>query len=81
MEKYVTRLLAVDKLIKRKATGQPKELATKLQVSESTVYRILRILKENMGLSIEYSEKQNSYIYSNDSQEFSFERLSLSAKE
>ena len=81
MEKYVTRLLAVDKLIKRKATGQPKELATKLQVSESTVYRILRILKENMGLSIEYSEKQNSYVYSSDSEEFSFERLTLTSKE
>ena len=81
MEKYITRMLAVDKLIKRKATGQPKELASKLQVSESTVYRILRILKENMCLSIEFSEKQNSYIYISDSEEFSFEKLSLTSKE
>jgi|GraSoiStandDraft_26_1057304.scaffolds.fasta_scaffold956940_1 predicted DNA-binding transcriptional regulator YafY len=81
MEKYITRMLAVDKLIKRKATGQPKELASKLQVSESTVYRILRLLKENMGLSIEFSEKQNSYIYRSDSEEFSFEKLSLTSKE
>lgn len=81
MEKYITRLTTVDQLIKRKATGNPKELAKKLQVSESTVYRILRILKENMGLSVEFSSDQNSYVYTSDSAPFSFERLVLTAKE
>lgn len=81
MEKYVTRLTTVDQLIKRKATGNPKELAQKLQVSESTVYRILRMLKESMGLLIEFSPEHNSYIYTNESPEFSFERLVLVAKE
>lgn len=81
MEKYVTRLTTVDQLIKRKATGNPKEFAKKLQVSESTVYRILRILKENMGLSIEFSAEHNSYVYTSDSAPFSFDRLILVAKE
>lgn len=81
MEKYVTRLITVDQLIRRKATGSPKELADKLHVSESTVYRVLRLLKHNMGLSIEFSEEKNSYIYENEDEKFSFERLVPALKE
>lgn len=52
----------MDGLIRRCQTGSPRELAKKLGVSESTVYRILRGLRD-MGLPIEYNELKNSYIY------------------
>lgn len=79
MEKYVTRLAAVDTLIKRKATGTPKDLAAKLQVSESTVFRMLRVMKETMNLSIAWSPEYNSYVYLPDSAKFSLDKLILSA--
>jgi predicted DNA-binding transcriptional regulator YafY len=81
MEKYITRLLKTDQLIRRKATGSPKELAEKLDISESTVYRIIRILKENMRLSVEFNKECNSYIYARENERLNFENLTLTAKE
>jgi predicted transcriptional regulator len=81
MEKYVTRLAAVDTLIKRKATGTPKDLAMKLDVSESTIFRILKLMKETMNLSIEWSAEHTSYVYRPDSEKFSLDKLILSAHE
>lgn len=81
MEKYITRLALVDKMIRRKATGSPKELSLKLQISESTVFRLMRTLKANMGLKIEWSAKHHSYVYASDSQKFNLEKLILSSEE
>ena len=81
MEKYVTRLALVDKLIRRKSTGTPKDLSVKLQVSESTVFRLLRTMKESMGLKIEWHPGHNSYVYRPDSIKFNLEKLILSAQE
>ncbi|WP_439185311.1 winged helix-turn-helix domain-containing protein [Carboxylicivirga taeanensis] len=43
MERY-ERIL---KLIKRKATGTPQELANRLDISESTLYEYIRVLKHS----------------------------------
>ena len=55
----------IDSLIKKKPTGQPKDLAEKIGVAESTLYNILCIMK-GLGADIEYSKNQNSYYYIND---------------
>jgi DNA-binding IclR family transcriptional regulator len=81
MEKYVTRLALVDKMIKRKSTGTPKELSQKLQISESTVFRLLRTMKESMGLKFDWNPEHNSYVYRSDSVKFNLERLILSTQE
>lgn len=81
MEKYLIRLVMADKLIRRRATGNPKELAKKLDVSESTVFRLLRIMKENMGLTIEWSARHNSYQYASGSEKFNLEKFILAAQE
>ncbi|MFZ6012051.1 MAG: helix-turn-helix domain-containing protein [Bacteroidota bacterium] len=81
MEKYITRLLKTDQLIRRKATGSPKELAEKLDISESTVYRVIKILKENMKLSVEFNKEHNSYVYSREDERLNFETLSLATHE
>ena len=75
MEKYVTRLITLDQLIQRKATGTPRELAQKLNISESTVYRLVRILRDDMGLGVEYSNKYKCYMYKSGSEKFSFDRF------
>jgi predicted DNA-binding transcriptional regulator YafY len=81
MEKYVTRLALMDKMIRRKSTGTPKELSHKLQVSESTIFRLLRTMRESMGLKIEWNPEHNSYVYRADSIKFNLEKLILSAQE
>ncbi len=61
MERY-ERIL---KLIKRKATGTPQELANRLDISESTLYEHIRVLKHR-GAQIEYCPCRQSYLLHND---------------
>ena len=75
MEKYVTRLVNLDRLIQSKCTGTPKDLAEKLNVSESTVYRLLKILRDDMGLRVDYSFRQRSYVYKSSAERLDFFRL------
>lgn len=48
-------------LAKRKATGSPDELARKLNVNASTVYRYIKNLKKKK-VPIEYSAAYQSYV-------------------
>ena len=52
----------MDGLIRRKATGTPKELAEKLKISERSVYNLIRQMKE-MGGPIIYSNSDRAYKY------------------
>lgn len=56
------QLERLDGLIRRKATGTPKELARKFSVSERTIYNLLQILKE-LGAEIDYCHVRRSYFY------------------
>ena len=60
--KYLDRIERLHLLIKRKATGTPKELANRLQVSEASVYEYIKTLKE-MGAPVAYDIYRKSYVY------------------
>lgn len=60
--KTLKREKYLKELIEKQCTGTPKELAVKMEISESTVYRILKALKE-LGEPIDYSESKNTYYY------------------
>ncbi len=60
--KYISRLSRLDKLIRNKATGSPKELADKLELSESSVYLLIKTMK-SLGAPITFNHYRNSYIY------------------
>ena len=60
--KYLDRLKRINKLTKTKTTGNPKELARKLGISESHLYRYIEEIKE-MGVPINYCRYANSYYY------------------
>ncbi len=47
-------------LVKRKATGTPKELATKLNIQERALYRFLSSLKTD-GVEFKYCRTIRSY--------------------
>lgn len=61
---FYKNLNRIQELASRNATGSPKELAKKLNVSERTLYRLVRELK-NQGVLIEYCRKINTYWINN----------------
>lgn len=56
------QLERLDQLIRMKATGSPKALAYRLDVSERQIYRFISELKA-MGFPIEYCKMRQSYFY------------------
>ncbi|MEL6971289.1 MAG: helix-turn-helix domain-containing protein [Bacteroidota bacterium] len=65
---YVERLYLLDRLhrlIRRKGTGTPGELANRLEVSKRTVFNHLNILRE-LGANICYCNERCSYFYESD---------------
>jgi len=52
----------IDALIRRKATGTPKELAYRLGISERGLFNTLKLMKE-MGGPINYNASRESYVY------------------
>jgi hypothetical protein len=62
----IRRIERIDQLIRLRATGRPSELAKKLGVSESQLYEVLNIMKDEFGVSIMYSRTLQSYYYTKD---------------
>jgi predicted DNA-binding transcriptional regulator YafY len=60
--KLIRKLKRLDRLIRRQATGTPPELAKKLESSKSTIYRLIKILKNN-GAPISYCKHRKSFYY------------------
>jgi hypothetical protein len=52
----------VDQLIRLKGTGTPANLASRLGISENSVYNLLNILR-SLGADIYYCEQRQSYCY------------------
>ena len=60
--KFFDRLSRIDQLISMKCTGTPSELANRLDISESTLYEFLGLMKD-LGAPIEYDKTRGSYVY------------------
>ena len=74
--KLIERL---DQLIRLKATGTPKDLAKKLNLSRRQVYRIVEEMK-NMGFPIAYSRSRKTFYYEMKVR-FTFEVCAMEEKE
>jgi predicted DNA-binding transcriptional regulator YafY len=61
-KKIIIRLEQIDCLIYKKSTGNPKVFASKLGISESTLYEYLNELKE-LGAPILYNKFKETYFY------------------
>ena len=59
----IERLKRLDQLIRLKATGTPAQLASRLHVSERTVYNEILTLRL-LGAPVEFCKVRNSYFYS-----------------
>jgi biotin operon repressor len=65
IKKYFNRLIYICSLIKKKATGNPEELAKKLNLSRSATLEHLKEMKE-LGFPIKYSKRRGSYFFEED---------------
>jgi DNA-binding IclR family transcriptional regulator len=65
MLKQAERIQRIHELIRRKATGTPKELATRLGISARQLYNLLDLMKE-LGAPILYSNTLCSYYYEHE---------------
>ncbi|MFM6914080.1 MAG: hypothetical protein ACKOUQ_04155 [Aquirufa sp.] len=61
--KIQQRLLYLDSLLALQATGTPKELAKKLQMTERSWYKLRDELIHDLQIPIVYNSKQRSYMY------------------
>ncbi len=55
----------IDQLIRLRATGNPKQLAERFDMSESSVYRLIETIK-GLGAPVEYQAAYQSYIYTDE---------------
>lgn len=60
----IQKLKRLDGLIRRESTGTAVELSAKLDVSRSSVYRLIDILKNN-GAPVSYNRDKRSFYYEN----------------
>lgn len=60
--KFIERLKRIDGIIQKKSSGTPAQLAAKLDISESTLYEFIAVMKE-MGAPIQYDKFNCRYYY------------------
>jgi Mn-dependent DtxR family transcriptional regulator len=65
LQKSISRIVYLDTLIRTKATGNVKQLAKKMNLSEPSVLNHIKELKE-LGCPIKFSRKRNTYYYENE---------------
>ena len=61
---YQEKLNRIQELAEKKATGSPKELAIRMNMSERTLFRFVQNIKEQ-GIPMEYCRKTNTYYINN----------------
>lgn len=61
-QEHLQALERLDRLISRKGTGKPHELAQRLDVSDRHIYRFIDELRA-FGLTIYYDAERCSYCY------------------
>jgi len=63
--KFIDRLILLEKLIRQRRTGTPDELAQRLSVSRSALYRKIDELN-SYGAEIQFCRTRNSFYYGGD---------------
>ncbi|MBP6754649.1 MAG: HTH domain-containing protein [Bacteroidia bacterium] len=64
-------IIRIDNLIMNEMTGSPKQLASKLAITERSVYNYIAFMKRELKAPIVYNYQRLSYVY-NDEWDFKF---------
>lgn len=60
--KFIERFKRIDEIIANKSSGTPAQLAERLDISESTLYEFIAVMKE-MGAPIQFDKFNQRYYY------------------
>ncbi len=63
--KFIERFKRIDEIISNKSSGTPAQLAARLDISESTLYEFIAVMKE-LGAPIQYDKSAQRYYYETD---------------
>ncbi len=63
--KFIERFKRIDQIIANKSSGTPSQLAAKLDISESTLFEFIAVMKE-LGAPIQYDRQHLRYYYEED---------------
>ena len=63
--KFIERFKRIDEIIQNKSSGTPAQLAARLDISESTLYEFIAVMKE-LGAPILYDKSAQRYYYKED---------------
>jgi len=61
-KRILERLKRIDRLIRLKATGKPSDFANRLELSESSMFGYLALMK-SFGAPIKFDKFRNTYYY------------------
>jgi predicted DNA-binding transcriptional regulator YafY len=59
-------IIKIHELIEVELTGNPKDFAEKISVSERTIYNYLEFMKAELNAPIKYNNSKKSYYYNNE---------------
>ncbi len=59
-------IIRIDVLISREMTGSPKKLASKLAITERSVYNYIAFMKQELKAPISYDYNKLSYVYTEE---------------
>jgi transcriptional antiterminator len=62
----IRKIIRIHKLISTETTGNPKELAERLEVSERSIYNYIAFIKTELNAPVEYDNLKKSYYYTQD---------------
>jgi hypothetical protein len=80
LEEQINQIEQLDQLIRMRATGKPKQLADRMNISEASLFRLLEAMKR-LNAPIKYDIYMQSYVYEYDvSFEFGFYLSEISTK-
>jgi predicted DNA-binding transcriptional regulator YafY len=63
--KFIERFKRIDSIIANKSSGTPAQLAARLDISESTLYEFIAVMKEH-GAPIQFDKFNQRYYYEAD---------------
>jgi hypothetical protein len=59
----IRKIITIHELIRKQRTGKPKVLATRIGVSERTVYNYISFIKTELKAPVKWDTMIESYVY------------------
>jgi predicted DNA-binding transcriptional regulator YafY len=59
----IKKLIIIHELIRKQRTGKPKALASRLGVSERTIYHYISFMKTELRAPVKWYAMKESYVY------------------